>query len=153
MLNYITLDVSNKEIAEEVQSITLKAFDQLRCLVTTVLLFFVSMAIYRFITGQTPLISLIVIVLLSFATLIWLYFRIYMRVTTDQLVLIAFALLSIVCVVTFTGHLPGALKTRKIGSLSNIYDFYFKITVLFRLVKFKYGLSVMLVPCVLVKVF
>jgi hypothetical protein len=51
MLNYITLEVSNQEIAEEVQSITLKAFDQLRCLVTTVLLFFVSMAIYRFITG------------------------------------------------------------------------------------------------------
>ena len=93
------------------------------------------------------------VLLLNFVAFIWLYFRKYIRLSTDQLVLSTFAILSILAVLSLTGKLPGALYTKNVDALSKIYDIFFVVTVLFRLVRFKYGLSVMLVPCILVNLF
>ena len=93
------------------------------------------------------------VLVLNIVAFIWLYLRKYLKLSTDQLVLSTFTILSITTVLSLTGNLPGALHTKNIGALSKIYDMFFLVTVLFRLVKFKYGLSVMLVPCILVNLF
>lgn len=93
------------------------------------------------------------VLVLNIVACIWLYLRKYLKLSTDQLVLSTFTILSLATVLSLTGNLPGALYTKNVGALSKIYYIFFMVTVLFRLVRFKYGLSVMLVPCILVNLF
>ena len=118
-----------------------------------ILFLFVSMSIFKFVTGHLPLVTFIVILLLNMEALVWLFLRKHLRLNTDILVLITFAVLSVITILTFTGQLPNALRTKCVGTLSQVYDMFFNVTILFRLVKFRYGLTLMLVPCILVKLF